>query len=134
MSELLEYEALNKKLNEEVQRLSDEINQYKQKVEEFSRQAADSSMEHNNSSSLENLELRKRLEDAEYKILQMQQSSGEVPESFLNNQILVEEEDRKLNAKAQLIEFLRESLRKISSLEENVDNLQVEANLNASRL
>jgi hypothetical protein len=114
--------------------LSDEINQYKQKVEEFSRQAADSSMEHNNSSSLENLELRKRLEDAEYKILQMQQSSGEVPESFLNNQILIEEEDRKLNARAQLIEFLRESLRKISSLEENVDNLQVEANLNASRL
>ncbi len=39
-----------------------------------------------------------------------------------------------MNARSQLIEFLRESLRKISSLEENVDNLQTEVNLNASRL
>lgn len=62
----------------------------------------------------------------------MQQSGGDIGE--FNNQILVDEEERRGDSRSRLIEFLRDSLRKISSLEVNIDNLQLELNTNSNKL
>ena len=105
LSELVQYETLNKKLEEEVGKLSDEVNYYRSQVEEFSRQILDSSGSQNSS---ENFELRKKLESAEIELGKLRQKENILPEPEVENPR----------------EFLTSCLEKIATLENHLHEVQ----------
>ncbi len=67
-------------------------------------------------------------------MLQVNQNSGDFSEGAYNNQILTEDDDKRHDKKNKLEEFLRDSLRKISSLERNIDVIQTDINENNTKL
>ena len=98
----MEYESLNKRLEEEVGRLSEEVNHYKIQVEEFSKQLLDSS---NSQNSMEPLDLRKKVDSVELKrLIKKDEAEGD--------------------------QFLTSCLLKIVTLENNVNEIQSEIDHN----
>lgn len=102
LSELVEYESLNKRLEEEVGRLSEEVNHYKIQVEEFSKQLLDSS---NSQNSMDPLDLKKKVDSVELKrLIKKDEAEGD--------------------------QFLTSCLLKIVTLENNVNEIQSEIDHN----